>query len=131
MAINHKLTLRYYLRMLAWVFLFYVVWCFAPTLYAAVHFRMDLYSVVAEGASSGQTPAQVRETLLYKADVLKLPLNPKDLEVGVDESGHSIVGRYSYGTTVTCFKQVVPLDFHGSTSAESIVSFNKGNPSGN
>ncbi len=130
MAVNHTLTLRYYVRMLAWIFILYVLWCFAPTLFDAIRYRMDLYSAVADGASTGQSPDQIRETLLFKASVLKLPLKPEDLEVTTDGRSR-IVARYSYGTSVTCFRQSVPLDFHGSSSAESIISFNKGSGSGN
>jgi hypothetical protein len=131
MAINHALTIRYYLRMLAWIFILYVVWCFAPALYNAAHFRMDVYREVADGASSGREPEQIRENLLYKAALLKLPLKPEDLEVTADVREQRVSARYSYGTTVRCFRQVVPLDFHGSTSAESTISLHKGTPTGN
>ena len=131
MAINHALTIRYYLRMLAWVFLLYVVWCFAPTLYAAAQFRIDVFQAVTQGTSAGQTPDRIRERLLFRADVLKLPLKPEDLEVSVDDRGERISAHYSYDETVTCFKHSVTLDFTGSSSAETVVSMKKGSPTGN
>jgi hypothetical protein len=131
MAVNHKLTVRYYLRMLAWVFLLYVVWCFAPMLYAAAHFRIDVFQAVTQGTAASQTPEQIRDTLLFKADLLKLPLVPEDLDVSVDESGHRLYAHYSYEQTVRCFRQSVTLDFSGISSAETVVSFKKGSPTGN
>lgn len=131
MAIDHSLTVRYYLRMLAWVFILYVLWCFAPTLFSEARFRVQLFQTVNEGASSGQTPAQIRETLLGKADALRLPLTPDELEVSAIENGGRISAHYSYRATVTCFKQSVDFDFSSSHSAESITRFQDDAATGN
>jgi hypothetical protein len=131
MAIKHLLTIRYYLRMLAWVFLLYVIWCFAPTLYAESRFRLEVFRTVHDAASDGKTSDQVRQALLEEADALKLPLASEDLEVSVVDSGRRMYAHYSYAATVHCLRHAVVFDFNSSSSADSVIGFKSGSPNGN
>ena len=123
--------MRRYVRIAGWLLLGYLLWCFGPALYAATRFRLELFKEVSDGAVSGRPLKQIREDIQYKADELKIPLKPEDLDVSLNAKASRITASYAYTQTATSFGKTFNLDFHGSTWAETNANYTNRSPTGN